>query len=240
MFSLNHINKISFDKIINNFSTNFNFTSFKNIIKNSQLLPDQISNLQKINNYIENFLSNFNCFIAGNKTNILYYDDLGPNEDFSFNEKSFFTTLGRQVFSPKFNQNLEDILNYYKNTMIHTIVILDLRDKLLNCYLRKDFVEANEVLLKIDNYGVFLTKYESSSIEKLEEINISLNKLNNTLIEGFSMVSDAIDSLNYSLNDMKNSINNLEATVDIGNFIQMVQTYQMYKINTNTKQLRGL
>ena len=90
-------------------------------------------------------------------------------------------------------------------------------------------------MLKIDNYGVFLTKFERTSIEKLEEINKSLNRLNNTLIEGFSMISDSIQSLNNSLENIKNSIDKVESTMDVGNFIQIIQTYQMYKINKNTK-----
>ena len=44
---------------------------------------------------------------------------------------------------------------------------------------------------------------------------------------------------NSRLDNIKNSIDKVESTMDIGNFIQLIQTYQMYKINKNTKSLKN-
>lgn len=238
LFSLNNINNISFDEIINNLKTEVNYYKFKSILKDNLLTDLQIQNLQKINNYIDNILNNFNSFVSS-KTNIYYYDYLTINSHNSFSLIEFEKSLGHSVCSPSFNKDLTKIIDYYKYTMTHVIVILDLRDKLLNFYLADNFIEANEIMLKIDNYGVFLTKYERTTIEKLEEINSTLKQLNNTLIEGFSMISDSIQSLNNSLGEIKNSIDKVESTMDVGNFIQIIQTYQMYKINKNIKYFKN-
>lgn len=239
LFSLNNINNISFDEIINNLNTEINYNKFKSVLNTNSLSEIQIHNLQKINNYIENILNNFNSFVS-KKEYINYYNYLSINNRNSFSLDEFEKSLGHSVCTPRFNEDLKKNIKYYKYTMTHVIVILDLRDKLLNYYLTDNFVEANEIMLKIDNYGVFLTKYERTTIEKLEEINDSLKQLNNTLIEGFSMISESIQSLNNSLQDIRNSIEKVESTLDIGNFIQTIQTYQLYKINKNTTYFKNL
>lgn len=234
LFSLQNTKNITFDEVINNLKTEINYTKFKSVLKDYTLTDLQIQNLQKINNYIENILNNFNSLVS-KKVNIYYYDYLTINNHNSFSLTKFEESLGNSVCSSSFNEYLKKIIDYYKYTMTHVIVILDLRDKLLNYYLEDNFIDSNEIMLKIDNYGVFLSKYERTTIEQLEEINSSLQQLNNTLIEGFSMISEAIQSLNISLEGIKKSIDKVESTMDIGNFIQIIQTYQMYKINKNTK-----
>lgn len=238
LFSLKDTSRISFDLIIKNLNTAVNYSKFKSVLKENNLTEIQISNLQKINNYVDNFLNDFNTFIS-KKEFIYYYSYLTNFNSHSFSLDEFYKTLGHRCCNPDFNQDLENIINYYKYTLTHIIVILELRDKLLNFYLTNNFVDANEIILKIDNYGVFLTKFERTSIEKLDEINKNLNRLNNTLIEGFSMIADSIQSLNTSLESIKNSIDKVESTMDVGNFIQIIQTYQMYKVNKNTKSLRS-
>jgi hypothetical protein len=235
LFSLVKLDKISFDDLIKNFKTEINNDKIKSILQKSNLNVNQISNIQKINNYIQNFLADFNLLINNKKENIYYYDYLTQENSHSFTIEDYNNKLGSSGCKPSFNNHLEKIINYYKFTMTHMIVILDLRDKLLNFYLTNNFVEANETMLKLDNYGVFLTKFERTSIENLEEINKSLNKLNNTLIEGFSMITSAIESLGNNLENIKDSIDKIDSTLDIGNFIQIIQSYQLYKINKNTK-----
>lgn len=235
LFSLNNLNKISFDEILINFKTEINYNQFKSVLKTHNLSEIQISNLQKINSYVDNFLLNFNSFITNKDHSLYYYDYLTKSDPYSFTVDKFNLKLGHSICIPKFNDELERVINFYKYTMTHVIIILDLRDKLLNFYLTNNYVDANEIFLKIDNYGVFLTKFERTSIEKLEQINTSINQLNNTLIDGFSMISDAIGSLNYNLDNIKNSIDKVESTLSVGNFINIIQTYQMYKINKNTK-----
>ena len=233
LFSLDNLNKISFDDLIINLKTVINFNKFKSILNQYNLSESQNINLLKINNYIENFLFNFNSFLTHNEKNIYYYSYLKETNKNSFSKYEFLNSLGNSVCTPKINNALEMIISNYKFSMTHTIVILDLRDKLLNCYLNNNSIDANEIMLKIDNYGVFLTKFERTSIEKLDEINKSLHQLNNTLMEGFSMISSSIESLNNNLQNIKNSIDKIDLTLDIGNFVQIIQSYQLYRINKN-------
>jgi len=73
-------------------------------------------------------------------------------------------------------------------------------------------------------------------------VNLNLERTNSKL-----------DSIDYSLSDISNSIENgnqnLEMSVDllqdinrgvgINNLLNSIQTYQNYKINKNTRSLRG-
>ena len=58
-----------------------------------------------------------------------------------------------------------------------------------------------------------------------------------------NQISDSIGELNYiteeSNKQLTNQLSEIDSTLKVGNLISVINTYQNYKINKNTKSLRG-
>ena len=67
------------------------------------------------------------------------------------------------------------------------------------------------------------------------------------LMEELKSVGDrivgSIDNLSYiteeSTRQLTSKMEEIDSTLKVGNLINVIQTYQMYKVNKNTKSLRG-
>ena len=102
--------------------------------------------------------------------------------------------------------------------------------------------KLNDTLLRVSKEISQTNNYLQLLNDHMYIMNLNLNKTNSKL-----------DSLDYSLSDISYSIQegnrNLERSVDLlkevkggiglNNLLTGIQTYQMYKINLNTKSLRG-
>ena len=107
-----------------------------------------------------------------------------------------------------------------------------------------------------DELNVFNSKWEKELSRKLDRIKEEISNTNNILNEGFKKLSDDMYnntlSINKSLDKLtyitKESIKNLTSRMDkrlesinssvqTNNLLTLINTYQTYKINKNTKGL---
>ena len=207
---------------LQNLKMSINQNLFLEKIK-SQDLPDELINqLMRINDYIDRSVNDFNFTISNLKSKQVNIINEERNRNLNVNE------LPGQL------------MMFYKSKIEHILSILQLRDNLLNMYLKNERVSGQEIYLKLENLGVFLNKFERVSLEKLDRIITVLNEINDSIIEGFSSLSSSVDNLNTSLNtslsSMSKSLDSINSSIGLNNLIQGVSTYQLYKINKSLKQ----
>ena len=146
---------------------------------------------------------------------------------------------------------LNNEINIYQKLIFHSmsmITFLDEGDKF-------SFYEIYELF---DELNVFDSKWEKDLSFKLTDINNSVEKTNNLLKEKFDELNTTIynnsvetnkklDKLTYttqnSINSLTSTMNirlkSINSSIDTNNLLTLINTYQTYKVNKNTKTLKN-
>ena len=78
--------------------------------------------------------------------------------------------------------------------------------------------------------------------KKLDEVNLNIVNLINDLNRVGSDIVNSIYDLSYiteeSTKQITSKLDDIDSTLKFGNLINIIQTYQTYKINQNTKSLK--
>ena len=114
-----------------------------------------------------------------------------------------------------------------------------LMDVLVNA-VKSDKVLFNKIYNLLEDRGIFMTEYDKSNYYNLSTIASNIV----TLVDQSFQISQHLSNINYELwetnsklGDINESLGNIDAGVKAGNLLSTVQTYQLYKINKNTKLL---
>ena len=145
-----------------------------------------------------------------------------------------------------------NLLNYNSLIMIISIV-------------EDDLITFNEIYLTLDKLNIFNSNWENQVSDKLNNIDskldeviysinkmelsivneilnmsimnqVQMNRLNKNVKEGNMIIDENLNRLNSSLSS---NLKSIDSTLKVGNLISTINTYQNYKINKNTKSLRG-
>jgi len=127
-----------------------------------------------------------------------------------------------------------------------------------------DLITFNEIYLTFDKLNIFNSNWENQVSDKLNNIDskldeviysinkmelsivneilgmsimnqVQMNRLNKNVKEGNMMIDENLSRLNSSLSS---NLKSIDSTLKVGNLISTINTYQNYKINKNTKNLR--
>tara|TARA_B100000963_G_C22525028_1_gene624878 strand:+ start:97 stop:1152 length:1056 start_codon:yes stop_codon:yes gene_type:complete len=143
--------------------------------------------------------------------------------------------------------NLENHLGLLKN-QIHTYESVFYHSlQLINSIVQDDLITVNEIYEEFDKLKMFKSDHEREVSEKLSDIKdglsglmYSINSMETNIVGGLNQLSymtgEGFSNLNNSLSKELKSI---KSGIGFNNLLTGVQTYQMYKINKNTKSLRS-
>jgi len=125
---------------------------------------------------------------------------------------------------------------------------------MITSLIKDDLITFYEIYEEFDSLEVFKSNHEnliskelkslnlksSIMIEQLEGVMYSINSFENSVVNSLSdlsyVTSSGFDSLSSSIGSELSSIN---SSIKFNNLLTGIQTYQMYKINKNTKSLRS-
>ena len=125
---------------------------------------------------------------------------------------------------------------------------------MITSLVKDDLITFYEIYEEFDGLEVFNSNHENSishelktlnfkssiMIEKLEGVMYRISSFENSVIGGLSDLSyvtrSGFDSLSSSIRSELKSIN---SSIGFNNLLTGIQTYQMYKINKNTRSLRS-
>ena len=107
-----------------------------------------------------------------------------------------------------------------------------------------------ELYEKFDKLNIFNTNWENEVSKKLTSILNGIEKLNYTLLDLMyeikilgKQIEESFGDLNKiqkeSVEKLDCKLSEIDSTLKVGNLISVINTYQNYKINKNTKSLRG-
>ena len=141
----------------------------------------------------------------------------------------------------------QDVLNEYVDILkgeIHTYnLILFNSLNMIVSLVEDDMITFYEIHEMFDTLNMFDSKHEKDVSQKLTNIGDGLESLMYEIRNMGNQISDSIDKLTYvteeSNKQLQVQLSQIHSTLKVGNLISTINTYQNYKINKNTKSLRG-
>ena len=172
----------------------------------------------------------------------------GLYEDFQFNKIIRFLTLIEAIerdynelyfsIGEKYltNPNKKDV-----SDLIEKYSLLKNEYKLMGVLVEaviSDKVLFNKIYNVLEDRGVFMTKYDKYNYENLSSLASNMV----TLVEESFQINEHLSNINHELwetnnklDDINDSLGRVDIGVKAGNLLRTVQTYQLYRINKNTK-----
>ena len=141
--------------------------------------------------------------------------------------------------------DLNELVNLLKN-QIHTFDLLVFHSiNMLTSLVEDDRITFFEIYECFDQLGVFNSNWENEVSDKLTDIGSGINELMHSIYNMENKIVSSIDNLTYVTKDsfrelsdsVEKQLTNIDSTIKFNNFLNVIQTYQMYKINKNTKRL---
>lgn len=211
----------------------------------------------KGDNYIKSFIKIKN-YLDTKKSNIKnIFDEI---KEYSVDDKSKFDrakSLSRKtdmslseckriIDEYHKNFNLKDSIGLLENQIYLWNLLFFHSLNMIDSLIRDDKITFYEIYEKFDKLGIFNSNWENEVSEQLKNIEEGIGNLirriqqmeSNLILElqvMSYMNSKSIDELNHSVTQSLQSVN---SSVNFNNLLTGIQTYQLYKINKNTKGLR--
>ena len=116
--------------------------------------------------------------------------------------------------------------------------------------IEDDQITFYDIYEKFDKLNIFNSNWENDMSHKLTNLNKGISELNSN-IKGLMFeirdmgdkIVNSIDDLSYiteeSTRMLDNRLGEIDSSIKTNNLLTLISTYQTYKINKNTKSLRG-
>jgi len=188
------------------------------------LNKNQISILEVDKNYIQKFVK-ISIYLKTKKNNT---------------QKIF-----ESISETKNDEELIELVNLLKN-QIHTYELLVFHSiNMVTSLVDSDLITFYEIYECFDKLGVFNSNWENEVSDKLTDIKFGIKDLMYSIYQMENKIVNSIDNLTYttqeSFMDLTNSVekqlSSIDSSIKFNNLLTGIQTYQMYKINQNTKRI---
>lgn len=115
--------------------------------------------------------------------------------------------------------------------------------RMITSLIEDDMITFYQIYKVFDKLNIFNSNWENQVSEKLIDIGEelsdlihSVNKIGTGIIEGLNDLNTLTEESNKNV---VHHLREIDSSVKFNNLLTGIQTYQMYKINKNTKSLRG-
>ena len=149
------------------------------------------------------------------------------------------------ISETKNDEELIELVNLLKN-QIHTYELLVFHSiNMITSLVDSDLITFYEIYECFDKLGVFNSNWENEVSDKLTDIKVGIKDLMYSIYKMENKIVNSIDNLTYttqeSFMDLTNSVekqlSSIDSSIKFNNLLTGIQTYQMYKINQNTKSI---
>jgi hypothetical protein len=194
---------------------------FVKIVKKHQ---SKIVDIDK--NYVQQFvkISNYQKQKRTNLQSIFEYLSKTENED----------ELGSYV------EHLKEQVHSYELIILHSL-------NMVTSLINDDMFTFYEIHESFDKLGMFNSNHENEVSQSLKNIDVGISVLMNSINKMERNIVSELNNLSYitqeSFSELSNSVSkqlsSIDSSIKFNNLLTGIQTYQMYKVNKNTKSLRG-
>ena len=160
-------------------------------------------------------------------------------------KKSNTQKIFDSIKDTKNDNELNELFNLLKN-QIHTYELLVFHSiSMVTSLVESDLITFYEIYECFDQLGVFNSNWENEVSNKLTDIGDGIKDLMYSIYQMENKIVNSIDNLTYltqdSFEELNNSVNkqlsSIDSSIKFNNLLTGIQTYQMYKINQNTKRI---
>lgn len=222
----------------------------ENLFKSkSQILLDLDKNNDGTIDVIEG--NDFNKILQKNQKLIIdidrsYIQKFVKVSNYIKNKKENIQLIFESISQTKNDEELNEQIHLIKN-QIHTYELLIFHSINMVCAIvAEDMIVFYEIYESFDKLGIFNSNWESEVSEKLTNIGDKLDDLMYSIYRMEENLVSELSNLSYitqeSFEDLNRSVTSqlkeVESSINTNNLLTGIQTYQLYKINKNTKGLR--
>jgi len=112
---------------------------------------------------------------------------------------------------------------------------------MINSCIDGDMLNYFTIYEKFDKLNIFNSNSEKEISNKLSDVNKNLQDLIMEIKNSSNRIIESINDLSFITEKSTHQINSklveIDSTLQVGNLLNLIQTYQMYKVNKNTKNL---
>jgi len=184
---------------------------------------EDLSNLMRIHNFITRSINEHN--IGLDNLNIINLYDI---DQILNKQKSYFTDYCNL-------DKIKNVIIYHKEFILFITNLLMMRDNLLNCLIKSDTVNSKKIILQFEDLGILNTKFERDLLNSLKDISNQLSQLNKNMISITETLIDHLQSIENKLETQSDQFSEISGQLTYNNLISTINTYQVWKINRNTK-----
>lgn len=160
-------------------------------------------------------------------------------------KKSNTQKIFESIRDTKNDKELNELVNLLKN-QIHTYELLVFHSiNMVTSLVDGDLITFYEIYECFDQLGVFNSNWENEVSNKLNDIGSGIRDLMYSIYQMENKIVNSIDNLSYTTQEsfrdltfsVEKQLSSIDSTIKFNNLLTGIQTYQMYRINQNTKRL---
>lgn len=141
-------------------------------------------------------------------------------------------------------QNQLEIFSEILENEIHSYNLLLLNSlNLIVSLIDDDQMTFYLIYEKLDKLNIFNSNWENEVLKRLSNINSNIKGLMYEIRDMGDRITSSIDNLSYiteeSTKILDFRLKEIDSSIKTNNLLTLINTYQMYKINKNTKSLMG-
>ena len=129
---------------------------------------------------------------------------------------------------------LKNNIHSYEVLLVHSL-------NMISVLIEDDILTFYDIYEKLDKLNIFNSNYQNemlnrlSNIEgKLEEVIYSIEDMSMSIV---SELDNLTQEIGHSTKLLSENLNSIESSIDLNTLVTGIGSYQMYKINKNTKPL---
>jgi hypothetical protein len=204
-----------------------------NIKLDETFVPDDIlkllrSNQDKIKNTDNNSIKDIVLLVSFLKSK----KDKIDNYKFNYKKIDFDSKIKLEIYSL--------MVQSYNLILFHSF-------SMLSSIINDDIITFYEIRTMLDKISVFNSSFNNTVLDELKNVNINLESIIETIKSSEQSIINEIKNLNYVTvqgfenlsTQISKDLKEIDSSIKWNSFITTISTYQLYKINKNTKSLRN-
>ncbi len=208
-----------------------------------ELDKDSNGEIDLIENDFNKLLSKYQKQVIGIDKN--YIHQFVKVSNYIKTKKSNIQKIFESIEKTSSKEELDERLNLLKN-QIHTYELLVFHSiNMISALVSEDLITFYEIYESFDKIGIYNSNWENEVSDKLSTIGTKLDDLLLSIYEMENKIVSEISNLSYvtqeSFSDLNNSVTanlkDINSSIDVNNLFTAINTYQLYKINKQTKPL---
>ncbi len=156
-------------------------------------------------------------------------------------KKENIQTIFSSIKETENQTELNEFVGILKNEIHNYNIVLYSSLSMITSLIKEDMITFYEIYESFDKLNIFNSNWENEVSIKLNNIGEGINSLMYTIQEMGDNIVSELGNLSYVTEDLNESVvtqlKEVESSVNANNLLSGIQSYQLYKINKNTKNL---